>query len=161
MRATSASSTSRVIGRAARNSSNPLSARAAGSLIFRTRPLLSFAPISFFFSEFINRNPSVVCQAPLRFRLPEIQVEDRLLIFLDNNEHPGVSASLRPSYNGVSSNRQRHDLGDFIVRGTLVLDVFKELSARRVDGVSAVWKVPRVAIVEFIGGGIDLEISLW
>jgi hypothetical protein len=43
----------------------------------------------------------------------------------------------------------------------LVLDVFKELSADRVDGVRAVWKVPRVAIVEFIGGGIDLEISLW
>jgi hypothetical protein len=68
---------------------------------------------------------------------------------------------LRPSYDGVSFNGQRHDFGNFIVRGTLVLDVFKELSADRVDGVRAVWKVPRVAIVEFIGGGIDLEISLW
>jgi hypothetical protein len=57
----------------------------------------------------------------LRFRLPEIQVEDRLLTFLDNNEHAGVSASLRPSYDGVSSNGQCHDLGDFIARGTLVL----------------------------------------
>ena len=72
-----------------------------------------------------------------------------------------VSISLRPSYDGVSPNGQRHDLGDFIVRETVVFDVFKELSIDRVDGVRAVWKVPRVAIVEFIGGRIDLEISLW
>ncbi len=93
--------------------------------------------------------------------LPEIQVKDRLLTFLDNNEDAAVSVSLRPSYDGVSSNGQRHDLGNFIGRGTLVRDVFKELSADRVDGVRAVWKVPRVTIVEFIGGGIDLKISLW
>jgi len=105
-------------------------------------------------------NWSVVCQAPLRL-LPEIQVKDRLLTFLDNNEDADVSVSLRPSYDGVSSNGQRHDLGNFIGPGTLVRDVFKELSADRVDGVRAVWKVPGVAIVEFIGGGIDLEISSW
>jgi len=105
-------------------------------------------------------NWSVVCQAPLRL-LPEIQVKDRLLTFLDNNEDADVSVSLRPSYDGVSSNGQRHNLGNFIGRKTLVLDVSKGLSVDRVDGIGAVWKVQRVAIVEFIGGGIDLEISLW
>jgi hypothetical protein len=97
----------------------------------------------------------------LRFRIPEIQVEDHLLTFLDNNEDVADSISLRPSYNGVSSNGQHHDLGDFVARRTVVFDVFKKLSVDRVDGVRAVWKVPGVAIVEFIGGGIDLEISLW
>src|SRR5260370_34066405 len=105
-------------------------------------------------------NWSVVCQAPLRL-LPEIQVKDRLLTFLDHNEDADVSVSLRPNYDGVSSNRQRHDLGNFICRGTLVRDVFKELSADRVDGVRAVWEESPVAIVEFIGGRIDLEISSW
>jgi hypothetical protein len=60
----------------------------------------------------------------LRFCLPEIQVEDYLLTFLDDNEHAGVSASLRPSYNGVGSNRQGYGLGNFIVRGTVVSDIF-------------------------------------
>ena len=95
------------------------------------------------------------------FLLPEIQVNDRLLTVLDNNEDTAVSVSLRPSYDGVSSNGQRHKLGNFIGRETLVLDVFKKLSVDRVDGIGAVWKVQRVAIVEFIGGGLDLEISLW
>ena len=112
-------------------------------------------------SEFINRNSSVVCQASLRLLLPEIQVKDRLLTFLDNNEHAAVSISLRPSYDGVSANRQRYDLGNLIIRGTSVFNVFEEFSVDRVDGVRAVWKVPRVAILEFIGGRIDLEITLW
>src|SRR5205085_626987 len=118
------------------------------------------ALISFFFSDFINRNWSVVCYAPCLL-LPEIQVNDRLLTFFDNNEDASVSVSLRPSYDGVSSNGQRHNLGNFIGGGTLVLDVFKGLSVDRVDGIRAVWKVQRVTIVEFVGGGIDLEISLW
>src|SRR5260370_33064520 len=95
-------------------------------------------------------NWSVVCHAPLRL-LPEIQVKDRLLTFLDHNEDADVSVSLRPSYGGVSSNRQCHDLGNFIGRGTLVRDVFKGLSPDRVDGVRPVWKLPRLAVVEFIG----------
>lgn len=146
---------------AERDWSNSFNARAAASRVFVTRPLPSSASISFFFSEFINRHSLVVCYAPLRFRLPEIQVEDRLLTFLDNNEGVAVSISLRASYNGVSSNGQRHDLGDFIACRTVVFDVLKELSIDRVDGVRAVWKVPGVAILEFIGGRIDLEISLW
>jgi len=84
-----------------------------------------------------------------------------MLPFLDNNEDVADSISLRPSYNGVSSNGQRYNLGDFIVRGAMVFDVSKEPSVDRVDGVRAVWKVPGVAIVEFIGGRIDLEISSW
>src|SRR5438067_6617768 len=118
------------------------------------------ALISFFFSDFINRNWLVVCYAPCLL-LPEIQVNDRLLTFFDNNEDASVSVSLRPSYDGVSSNGQRHNLGNFIGGETLVLDVFKGLSVDRVDGIRAVWKVQRVTIVEFVGGGIDLEISLW
>jgi len=122
----------------------------------RTRLLPSSASISFFFSEFINRHSLVVCYASLRFRLPEIQVEDRLLTLLDHNEDVAVSISLRPTYNGVSSNGQRHDLGDFIVCETVVFDVFKEFSIDRVDGERAARKVPCVAIVEFTGDRIDL-----
>jgi hypothetical protein len=146
---------------AERDWSNSFNARAATSRVFRTRLLPSSASISLFFSEFINGHSLVVCYVPLRFRLPEIQVEDRLLTFVDNNEDVAVSISLRASYNGVSSNGQRYNLGDFIARGAVVFNVFKELSVNRVDGVRAVWKVPRVAIFEFIGRRIDLEISLW
>jgi hypothetical protein len=53
----------------------------------------------------------------LRSRLPEIQVEDYLLTFLDYNEHAGVFAWLRPSYKGVGSKRQGYDHGNFIQYG--------------------------------------------
>ena len=82
------------------------------------------------------------------------------MTFLDNNQDVDVSVSLCSSYDRVSSNRQRHDLGNFIVREMLAFDVFKELSIDRVDGERAAWKVPCVAIVDSIGDQIDLELSL-
>jgi hypothetical protein len=87
-------------------------------------------------------------------------MEGRLLSFLDNDERTNVSTSLRPSLDGISSNGQRHCLGNFITPRTLVLNVLNELSVERIDSVGAVWKVQCIAIVEFVGRGIDPEISL-
>jgi len=62
-----------------------------------------------------------------------------------------ISVLIRWSNDHVRSNRQRHDLGNFLVREMLACDVLKELSVDRVDGEKTVRKVPRIAIIEFIG----------
>jgi hypothetical protein len=120
----------------------------------------AMSPISLFFLEFINRHSSGACRASLRHRLPEIQIEDRLLIFLDNNQDADVPASHRSSYDSVGADWQRNELGNFIVRGTMVFDAFKELSVDRVNDVRGVWEVARVAVPDFVASGIDLEITL-
>src|SRR4029077_10439229 len=120
----------------------------------------AMSPISLIVLEFINRHSSGACCASLRHRLPEIQIEDRLLIFLDNNQDADVPASQRPSYDSVGSNWQRHELGNFIVCGPVVFDAFKELSVDRINDVGCVWEVARVAVPDFIASGIDLEIAL-
>jgi hypothetical protein len=74
--------------------------------------------------------------------LPEIQVENRSLARLDGNGQADISVLLRSSNDHVRSNRQRHDLGNFFVRGKLACDVFKELSVDRVDGEKVLWKIP-------------------
>src|SRR5206468_12046503 len=109
MRATSAWSASCVMGLPERNWPNSFSAMAAALRIFRTRSWYS-ASNSFPVSEFIGQ----LCAKRFVFFFPEIQVNDRLLTFLDNNEDAAVSVSLRPSYDGVSSTGQRHNLGNFI-----------------------------------------------
>jgi len=83
--------------------------------------------------------------------LPEIQIENRSLARLDGHGQADISVFLRSSNDHVRSNRQRHDLGNFLVRGMLACDVSKELSVDRVNGEKVLWKIPRVAIIEFIG----------
>ena len=89
-----------------------------------------------------------------------VQVEDRLSAFVDNNGHANVSGLLRSSYYRVKSDRQGHDLGNLIAARNVISHVFQELSIDRVDFVRAVRKIPPVTILEFIDGGIDLEIPL-
>jgi len=101
-----------------------------------------------------------MCYPPERALFSEIQVENRPLACLDDNGEAEISVLLRSSNDHVRSNRQRHDIGNFIVRGMLAVDVFKELSTDRVDGVKAARKVPRAAIVEFIGRDIDGQVPL-
>jgi hypothetical protein len=83
--------------------------------------------------------------------LPEIQVENRSLARLDGNGQADISILLRSGDDYVKSNRQSHNLGNFLVHGKLACDVFDELSVDRVDGEKVLWKIPRVAFIEFIG----------
>ena len=75
---------------------------------------------------------------------------------LDDNGHPDVSVSFRSSFDRVRSNRQSHDLGNFIVARNVIFHVLEDLSVGRVDRVGTVRVVWHAAIVEFVGGCIDL-----
>ena len=103
---------------------------------------------------------SVMCELPQRLAFPCVQVEDRLLAFVDNNGHADVSGLFRSSYYRVKSDRQGHDLGNLIAARNVISHVLQEFSADRVDFVRAVRKIPRVTILEFIDGGIDPQIPL-
>jgi len=87
-------------------------------------------------------------------------VKDCLLTFLNNNKHSYIPVSQRPSYHVVGSNRQRHELGNFVVCGTTFFDSPKELSVSRVYDVRGMWEVAGVAVPDYIASGIDLEIAL-
>src|SRR5438105_306947 len=77
-------------------------------------------------------------------RFPEIPVENPSLARLDGNGQADISVLLRSSNDHVRSNRQRHNLGNCIVREMLACDIFKELSVGRVDGEKVLRKIPRV-----------------
>jgi hypothetical protein len=101
-------------------------------------------------------SPTVSCElSALASPFSEIQVESRPLARPDDNGQADINVLLRSTNDHVRSNRQRHDVGNFIVRGRLACDVSKQLSVDCVDGVKAVRKIPRAAIVEFGGRDID------
>ena len=82
------------------------------------------------------------------------------MAFVDNNGHADVSGLFRSSYYRVKSDRQGHDLGNLIAARNVIFPRSSRVSANRVDFVRAVRKIPRVTILEFIDGGIDLQIPL-